>query len=141
MNTKYGLSFINDSELFSHVKDTVSKYRFEINLKEFNKNLIDPIKLTFDSKIYGKTIKEIIEAESIRQIDKFYELVTGIPTAFLELCKVIPTVIDDVIFQNKNNGTISSTVFSELLNISSDLIKSIYLLSFKEYEGFSGLEF
>lgn len=249
MNTKYGLSFIDDSELFNHVKDTVSKYRFEINLKEFNKNLIDPIKLTFDSKIYGKTIKEIIEAESIRQIDKsntnhigyfhqnifryinkewqvpqkgyditnetkkiyvemknkhntmnsssaqktyikmqnkilrndeatcylveiiakksqnitwkisldserlsnknirkisidkFYELVTGIPTAFLELCKVIPTVIDDVISQNNNNGTISSTVFSELLNISSDLIKSIYLLSFKEYEGFSGLEF
>ncbi|WP_297485301.1 Eco47II family restriction endonuclease, partial [Sulfurimonas sp.] len=42
----------------------------ERNLKEFNKNLIDPIKLTFDSKVYGKTIEEIIESESIRQMDK-----------------------------------------------------------------------
>ena len=42
----------------------------KINLKEFNKNLIDPIKLTFDSKVYGKSIEEIIESESIRQMDK-----------------------------------------------------------------------
>ncbi|MEA3332914.1 MAG: Eco47II family restriction endonuclease [Pseudomonadota bacterium] len=42
---KYGLSFISDADLFEHVKDTVGKYRFQINLKEFNKNLIDPIKL------------------------------------------------------------------------------------------------
>ena len=66
----YSLSFISDENLFKHVKETIEKYRFKINLKEFNKNLIDPIKLTFDSKIYGKSIEEIIEAESIRQMDK-----------------------------------------------------------------------
>jgi len=70
MSEKYGLSFISDADLFKHVKETVQKYRFGINLKEFNKNLIDPIKLTFDSKVYGKTIEEIIEIESIRQINK-----------------------------------------------------------------------
>lgn len=70
MSNKYGLSFITDNDLFEHVKETIEKYRFTINLKEFNKNLVDPIKLTFDSKIYRKTIEEIIESESLRQIDK-----------------------------------------------------------------------
>jgi len=67
---KYNLSFISDENLFNHVKETIEKYRFKINLKEFNKNLIDPIKLTFDAKVYGKTIEEIVEMESVRQIDK-----------------------------------------------------------------------
>jgi len=67
---KYNLSFISDKDLFYHVKETIEKYRFNINLKEFNKNLIDPIKLTFDAKVYSKTIEEIIDLESIRQMDK-----------------------------------------------------------------------
>jgi len=67
---EYNLSFIDDRDLFKHVKETIEKYRFSINLKEFNKNLVDPIKLTFDSKVYGKTIEEIIEMESVRQMDK-----------------------------------------------------------------------
>jgi len=67
---KYKLKFISDENLFLHVKETVEKYRFKIDLKKFNKNLIDPIKLTFDSKIYAKSIEEIIEAEIIRQMDK-----------------------------------------------------------------------
>jgi len=66
----YNLGFISDENLFNHVKETVEKYRFKIDLKKFNKNLIDPIKLTFDSKIYGKSIEEIIESEIIRQMDK-----------------------------------------------------------------------
>jgi len=66
----YDLSFISNEDLFSHTKETVEKYRFAINLAQFNKNLIDPIKLTFDSKIYDRTINELIESESVRQIDK-----------------------------------------------------------------------
>ena len=243
---KYGLDFLTDDELFEHVKQTVDKYRFHINLNEFNKNLIDPIKLTFDAKVYGKSLQETIEAESIRQIDKsntnhigyfhqnifkyigqdwqvpktgfdiinvsrkifvemknkhntmnsssaqktyikmqstilrhdeatcylveviakksqditwtvsidgeqfsnknirrisidkFYAIVTGRPTAFRELCEVIPMVIHDVITQSKRGET-ESTVFAELQGISPDLMKSIYLLSFEKYEGFSDL--
>jgi hypothetical protein len=66
----YNLKFISDENLFKHVKETVDKYRFQIDLKSFNKNLIDPIKLTFDMKIYNKKIEEIIESEVLRQIDK-----------------------------------------------------------------------
>jgi hypothetical protein len=66
----YDLGFISDSDLYNHTKETVLKYRFSIDLNKFNKNLIDPIKLTFDSKIYQKSIEQIIEDEIIRQIDK-----------------------------------------------------------------------
>ncbi len=66
----WNLGFITDSNLLLHVKDTVSKYKFTINLESFNSNLIDPIKLTFDAAVYGKNLDEMIEAEIIRQIDK-----------------------------------------------------------------------
>ena len=67
---RYNLGFLSDEEIYNHVKNTVLQYRRSINLKEFNKNIIDPIKLTFDSKIYGQTMAQTIESECIRQIDK-----------------------------------------------------------------------
>ena len=66
----YNLGFITDEDFNEHVLDTVNKYRFSINFDEFKKNIIDPIKLTFDSKVYGKSIQDTIESEIIRQIDK-----------------------------------------------------------------------
>lgn len=38
----YNLSFISNADLFNHVQKTVEKYRFTIDLAEFNKNIIDP---------------------------------------------------------------------------------------------------
>ncbi len=239
----YNLNFISDENLFFHVKETVEKYRFKIDLKKFNKNLVDPIKLTFDSKVYGKTFEEIIESEIIRQIDKsntnhigyfhqnifrhigtdwevpeqgfdlishdqnifvemknkhntmnsassqktymkmqsmliqnannrcflveiiakksqdipwkisldgnafehdyirrvsidkFYQLVTGEEHAFKNLCEVLPRVLDDVIATLDMN-IIENTVFEELQNLSPNLLQSLYLLTFKNYEGF-----
>lgn len=66
----YNLGFISDKDIYNHVKNTVLQYKTFINLMEFNYNLIDPIKLTFDAKVYGKSFENIIEAECIRQIDK-----------------------------------------------------------------------
>lgn len=66
----YNLGFISDDEIYNHVKNTVEKYRFKIDLKTFNKNILDPIKLTFDSKVYKKTLEEIVENEILRQMDK-----------------------------------------------------------------------
>jgi len=243
----YNLGFISNENLFNHVKETVEKYRFKIDLKKFNKNLIDPIKLTFDSKIYGKSIEEIIESEIIRQmdksntnhigyfhqnifkyinknwsvpkegfdlineeekiyvemknkhntmnssssqktyikmqgmllqnaqnrcflveviaknsqntpwkisldgnsheheyirrvsIDKFYELVTGERNAFKNLCEVLPLVLDDVV-SARDDETIENTVFKELKEVSPNLLKSLYLLSFSKYEGFENFQ-
>ena len=55
----YNLGFVSDEAIHDHVKSTVLQYRRSINLKEFNKNIIDPIKLTFDAKIYGQTMAQI----------------------------------------------------------------------------------
>ena len=66
----YNLGFISGTDIYNHTKETVLQYKTIIDINEFNSNLIDPIKLTFDAKIYGKTFEEIIEAECIRQIDK-----------------------------------------------------------------------
>lgn len=69
-NNKYGLSFISDIDLYEHVKKTVEEYSFEIDLKKFNQNIIDPIKLTFDTIVYNQTLKTTIENEVLRQLDK-----------------------------------------------------------------------
>lgn len=66
----YNLGFISNKDIFNHIKETVISYRTSIDLATFNDNIIDPIKLTFDAKVYGKTFDETIEAECIRQIDK-----------------------------------------------------------------------
>jgi len=240
---KYDLGFISDDDFFVHVKETVQKYRFQIDLKRFNKNLIDPIKLTFDSKVYHKSLQETIELEIIRQMDKsntnhigyfhqnifkyideewevpskgfdlinekqkiyvelknkhntmnassaqktyiamqhqilkgaditcmlveviakqsqnipwkislggeqyihenirrvsmdkFYEIVTGDALAFRSLCEVLPMVLEDVL-ESLDQEHIQNSVFEELRIISPDTLKSLYLLSFAEYEGF-----
>jgi len=66
----YKLGFISNENIFNHVKTTVESYRREITLDQFNHNIVDPIKLTFDSKIYGKSLHQAIEDECFRQIDK-----------------------------------------------------------------------
>ena len=53
------LNFISDSDLENHIKETLDEYREtlkSINLERFNENIIDPIKLTFDSIVYNKKI-------------------------------------------------------------------------------------
>jgi len=74
---EYNLGFISNENLYNHVKETIENYSFSMNLKKFNSNLIDPIKLTFDAKVYKKSIEEIITAEIVRQVDKSNSNVLG----------------------------------------------------------------
>ena len=67
---KYNLGFISDEDIYNHVRETVMLYSASIDLKSFNKNIIDPIKLTFDSKVYGRSMEEVIASECMRQMDK-----------------------------------------------------------------------
>ena len=239
----YNLGFISDKDIYNHVKETVLRYSVGIDLKEFNSNIVDPIKLTFDAKVYRRTLEEVIASECLRQMDKsnnnhigyfhqnifryagngwevpnegfdvvnedrhiyveiknkhntmnsaasqktymkmqnkivrdshatcmlveviatksqnktwlvtvdkeqfnnenirrvsmdkFYEIVFGDPFAFAKLCRTLPVILDDVIKElgNAENG---NTVFEELSAISPDIMKSLYLLAFKTYEGF-----
>lgn len=243
---KYNLEFISDKDIYDHVRHTIESYRRNINLKEFNSNIVDPIKLTFDAKVYGKTMEQIIEDECFRQIDKsnsntigyfhqnifkyagngwivpqqgfdvenpehhifaemknkhntmnsassqktymkmqaklldddeatcylveviskksqnevwkisldsihrshkkirrisidkFYELVFGDKEAFFKLCLKLPEIIDDVVTEN-NELSLKNSVFEELKENHTDILKSLYLLAFQTYEGFQKL--
>ena len=66
----YNLGFISNEAIYNHVKSTVEAYRREITLRQFNSNIVDPIKLTFDAVVYGKTLRQVVEDECFRQIDK-----------------------------------------------------------------------
>lgn len=66
----YDLTFISDEDLFNHVEETFLKYASEIDESKFHDNKIDPIKLTFDAKVYGINQHNVVEAETSRQIDK-----------------------------------------------------------------------
>lgn len=67
------LSFITEEEFENHVKATIEKYGEKLksfDLKRFNKNIVDPIKLIFDKTVYRSTWDEIVSNEIFRQRDK-----------------------------------------------------------------------
>ncbi len=67
------LSFITEEAFERHVKATIKKYGEKLasfDLKRFNKNLIDPVKLIFDKTVYRSSWDEIISNEIFRQRDK-----------------------------------------------------------------------
>lgn len=67
------LDFISKDDFYEHVKNTIQKYGEKLepfDLKRFNKNLIDSIKLIFDKNVYKLSWEEIIGNEIFRQRDK-----------------------------------------------------------------------
>ena len=67
------LSFISDENLTKHILETIKYYGDNLqswDLKKFNANIVDPIKLLFDKNIYGSTWEEIIKSEIFRQRDR-----------------------------------------------------------------------
>ncbi|WP_221899911.1 hypothetical protein [Bathymodiolus platifrons methanotrophic gill symbiont] len=51
----------------------------------------------------------------------------------------MPVIISDAV-DSLDDSIMGNTVFEELRDISPNLMKSIYLLSFEKYEGFNTLE-
>lgn len=71
--TMWDLTFISEEDFRSHVALTIEKYGEKLNsfdLKKFNKNMIDPVKLIFDKTVYRTTWDAIINNEIFRQRDK-----------------------------------------------------------------------
>jgi len=67
------LPFISEEDFCKHVEATIKNYGEKLasyDLKKFNKNIIDPIKLIFDKTVYGFTWDEIVKNEIFRQRDK-----------------------------------------------------------------------
>jgi len=69
----WALPFISEKDFYAHVEATIKNYGSKLesyNLKKFNKNIVDPVKLIFDKTVYGFTWEEIIKNEIFRQRDK-----------------------------------------------------------------------
>lgn len=69
----WDIDFISEDDFTNHVKETIKKYGEKLisfDLKRFNKNIIDPIKLIFDKTVYNSSWEEIIKNEIFRQRDK-----------------------------------------------------------------------
>ena len=125
------LKFISKENFYKHIQDTIEKYGEKLesyDLKKFNKNIIDPIKLIFDKTVYSSSWTEIINSEIFRQRDKsnnndigyFHQRIFQ----YIKNCKVPENGEDggwDVIYENKDGitlpeGTIVHKIYVEMKN-------------------------
>lgn len=127
----YGLTFISEQDLISHVHATIQKYGDKLesfDLKRFNKNLVDPVKLIFDKTVYRATWEETISNEIFRQRDKannndigyFHQRIFQ----YIPNCHVPANGEEggwDVIYENPDgiplpDGSVVHTVYIEMKN-------------------------
>ena len=67
------IKFIKEPELKRHVAETIAAYGDKLlsyDLKKFNSNLIDPVKMIFDKNVYNESWEELVKGEIFRQRDK-----------------------------------------------------------------------
>ena len=70
---EWSLSFISEENFTNHVMATIEKYGEKLesyDIKKFNSNTIDPIKMIFDKTVYQTSWEEMIGNEIYRQRDK-----------------------------------------------------------------------
>ena len=106
----WNLDFITKENFKQHIKNTISTYEKTldgIDLNRFNSNIVDPIKMVFDSKVYRKDFEEVIKDELVRQRDKTNSNAIGYfhqnMFKYIKNCEV-PKEGFDVIF-TKEDGT------------------------------------
>ena len=131
MSVEWSLSFITEQEFTEHVRATIRKYGDKLesfDLKRFNRNIVDPVKLIFDKTVYHATWRETISNEIFRQRDKsnnndigyFHQRIFQ----YVENCHVPPNGEDggwDVIYSNPNgitlpDGSVVHTIYVEMKN-------------------------
>lgn len=127
----WNLSFIDEKDFYSHVESTIENYGKKLisfDLKRFNKNLVDPVKLIFDKTVYNASWDEIISNEIFRQRDKsnnndigyFHQRIFQ----YIDNCRVPPNGKEggwDVIYSNPDGieipgAGIVHTVYVEMKN-------------------------
>ena len=123
----WNLDFISEEDFKKHVRATIMKYGEKLesyDLKRFNSNLIDPIKLIFDKSVYRTSWEEIVNNEIFRQRDKsnnndigyFHQNIFS----YFKGCEV-PQAGWDVIYRNPDgiqmpDGDIVHTIYVEMKN-------------------------
>lgn len=123
----WDLEFISEENFKKHVRATIMKYGEKLesyDLKRFNSNLIDPIKLIFDKSVYRVGWEEIVNNEIFRQRDKsnnndigyFHQNIFS----YFAGCEV-PQAGWDVIYKNPDGikmpeGDVVHTIYVEMKN-------------------------
>lgn len=123
----WNLDFISEENFKKHVQTTILKYGEKLesfDLKRFNSNLIDPIKLIFDKSVYKTSWEEIVSNEIFRQRDKsnnndigyFHQNIFS----YFSGCEV-PQEGWDVIYRNPDgivmpDGDVVHTLYVEMKN-------------------------
>lgn len=123
----WNLNFISEEDFKNHVRATIMKYGEKLesyDLKKFNSNLIDPIKLIFDKSVYRTSWEEIVNNEIFRQRDKssnndigyFHQNIFE----YFKGCEV-PQAGWDVIYRNPDgitmpDGEVVHTLYVEMKN-------------------------
>lgn len=127
----WNLTFISEEEFTDHVRATIQKYGDKLesfDLRRFNKNIVDPVKLIFDKTVYRATWEETISNEIFRQRDKsnnndigyFHQRIFQ----YIKNCHVPNNGEEggwDVIYRNPDgihlpDGSIVHTVYVEMKN-------------------------
>lgn len=124
---EWNLGFISEEDFKKHVQATILKYGEKLesfDLKRFNSNLIDPIKLIFDKSVYKTSWEEIVNNEIFRQRDKSNNNDIGYfhqnMFSYFKGCEV-PQAGWDVIYRNPDgivmpDGDVVHTVYVEMKN-------------------------
>ncbi len=123
----WNLDFISEQDFRHHVRNTIKNYGEKLapyDLKRFNSNIVDPIKLIFDRTVYQYSWEEIIKNEIFRQRDKsnnndigyFHQRIFQ----YIKGCTV-PQAGWDVIFTSENGIEIPEcgkvgTIYVEMKN-------------------------
>lgn len=121
------LGFIAEEDFRDHVANTIKAYAESLvsyDVKKFNSNIVDPIKLVFDKSVYGLSWEEVIKSEIFRQRDKannnsigyFHQKIFS----YIADCEV-PQQGWDVVFRPKDgvdvaDGLHVSTIYVEMKN-------------------------
>ena len=127
----WSLDFISEEDFTKHVMATIEKYGEKLDsydIKKFNSNTIDPIKMIFDKTVYQTSWEEMIGNEIYRQRDKannndigyFHQRIFH----FFDNCRVPENGKEggwDVIYHDDNgialpDGDIVHTVYVEMKN-------------------------
>lgn len=124
---EWNLGYLSEEDFKTHVRATIMKYGEKLesyDLKRFNSNFIDPIKLIFDKSVYRTSWNDIINNEIFRQRDKsnnndigyFHQNIFS----YFEGCEV-PSAGWDVIYKNSEGirmpeGDLVHTLYIEMKN-------------------------
>lgn len=130
-NMTWNIQFISEENFKNHVSSTIEKYGKKLesyDIKKFNKNIIDPIKLIFGKTVYRSSWHEIISNEIFRQRDKsnnndigyFHQRIFQ----YIKNCHVPDNGKEggwDVIYENKDgiqlpDGDIVHRIYVEMKN-------------------------